>query len=224
MMITVTLLMINSTQEDRSYVNKEIHFFSSIFASKFINFSLNNKISANTVSYLMILSGLISLLLILVFGKSIFIFFISYIFFRIHVFLDFCDGKIALLTRTFNKKIEYFDKLVHLMLSTTFVYILFVESLSYLLLLPVISLFFFHYSKFIQKNKSHHFRKKIVLSNKIQLQTLLTNLFNIEGLLFLNLMLSIIGNIYISSLFFDYYFLIFTAYHFTVPLVKNIYS
>jgi len=91
--------------------NKKLHFFSSIFSPLFTYFFVNLGFSANFVTLMFIVIGIIG-------GTMLFVlpiqyFWISYLLWRLHIILDMSDGEVARYTKKYNDNAIYWDFMGH---------------------------------------------------------------------------------------------------------------
>jgi len=91
--------------------NKKLHFFSSIFSPIFTYFFVNLGFSANFVTLMFIVIGIIG-------GTMLFVlpiqyFWISYLLWRLHIILDMSDGEVARYTKKYNDNAIYWDFMGH---------------------------------------------------------------------------------------------------------------
>ena len=101
------------THRGNKLINDKLHFFSSKSAViiSFILFKL--KLSANQVTFLFGLTGVLS--------ANLFLhrhFIIGYLLWRLHIIIDMADGNIARASQKFNVLAPSIDKIIHVLVNT----------------------------------------------------------------------------------------------------------
>jgi len=91
--------------------NKKLHFFSSIFSPLLTYLFVNLGFSANSVTVIFIITGIVGGLLLFLVPFEYF--WISYLLWRLHIIIDMSDGEVARYTKKFNDNAIYWDFMGH---------------------------------------------------------------------------------------------------------------
>ena len=105
-------------------MNRRLHFFASNFSILFSWVFVNLKISANGVTAIFFITGLLSSILFSTGGIMMSI--VAYSLWRLHIIFDICDGEVARFTQKFSINGAYWDYMIHSILyPATYISILF---------------------------------------------------------------------------------------------------
>lgn len=99
---------------DNSKDNNRIMFFATKFSIYFSWFFINIGLSANAVTFLFFITGLIGSFF--VFSSELVCIMISYVLYRLHIIFDVCDGEVARFNKTFSLNGAYWDYMIHALL------------------------------------------------------------------------------------------------------------
>ena len=86
-------------------------YFSSKFSIYFTYIFVNLKISPNQVTFIFFLFGFLGA--ILLYFNTAFSIILSFIFYRLHVIIDLCDGEVARFTKLYSLNGTYYDYMIH---------------------------------------------------------------------------------------------------------------
>lgn len=92
-------------------LNNKLHWFSSKFSIYFSFFFLKLKLSADQVTIIFFLIGLVGALLFTF--NSIILSVIAYIMFRLHIIIDMSDGDVARFNQSYSIRGAYWDAIIH---------------------------------------------------------------------------------------------------------------
>ncbi len=93
-----------------SAANDKLHFFSSRFSIYFSFIFINLGMSANQVTLTFFVMGLSS---VFFFANDMSFFLLGYLFWRLHIIFDLCDGDVARYNKTFSINGAYWDYMIH---------------------------------------------------------------------------------------------------------------
>ena len=94
--------------------NNNLHPFATRFSIYFSWLFINLGFSANTVTFIFFIIGVISAISLLF--NSLFAVLISYFLFRLHIIIDVSDGEVARYNNTLSINGSYWDSIIHLIL------------------------------------------------------------------------------------------------------------
>ncbi|AIW20310.1 CDP-alcohol phosphatidyltransferase family protein [Vibrio coralliilyticus] len=90
--------------------NDKLHFFASKFSMMFSWVFINLGLSANQVTLVFFIAGLLSCYFYFLGGIYVFL---AYIFWRLHIIFDLSDGDVARFNQTFSINGSYWDYMIH---------------------------------------------------------------------------------------------------------------
>ena len=209
------------TSRSNAEINNRIHWFSSKFSVYFSYFFINIGLSADRVTNLFLLTGVVGAIYV---EYPI----ISYLLWRLHIILDMSDGDIARFNQSFSSRGRYWDRLNHSIINPLFCFFIgnkfFViyQDIKYLFLGVMLM-----FSQFLLLNvKYYHPSDKQSVRNKIHgkkfvdiLKNICLDLLSMEGVvLFLVLLARYIPEILVLYILYLYIviFFIFGAIKFYV--------
>lgn len=93
---------------------EDLFYFSHRFSHIFTYFFINLSITPNQVTGIFFLAGLLSCLLFI--SPEIIYIIFAFIFWRLHIILDLCDGEVARYTKQYSFNGAYWDYMIHTVL------------------------------------------------------------------------------------------------------------
>lgn len=211
--------------------NKRLHFFGSRFSIYFSWVFINLGISANGVTGIFFIVGLLGAVLFL--SNEFLYMLLAYGLWRLHIIFDICDGEVARFTQKFSINGAYWDYMIHAILyPLTFVsmsiamyfkfndvYFLFIGLFGSIVVSQMLSVKNNYYRAMLfnnlsldkKKGENMISNKKFVIYNSVML------ILSFEGFLFFYLCLNFLVNVKSYYLiFFMFYILVF----FSVSIMK----
>lgn len=91
--------------------NKRLHFFASNFSIYFSWIFINLNISANGVTIIFFLTGLLGAISFTFYSYGFVL--LGYFLWRMHILFDICDGEVARFTQKFSINGAYWDYMIH---------------------------------------------------------------------------------------------------------------
>ena len=200
-------------KRDNKKENDKLHWFSSKFSIYFSYLFINLRLSADQVTIIFFIIGLIGAVL---YGSSnISTIILGYILFRLHIIFDMCDGDVARFNKSFSIRGAYWDSMIHSVLNPLY-FLFFCFSLfsvhndSYFLIIsPFLTLSMslnmsvknnFLKAKFQNKDIK---KEKLKIKNKtgFRVFNLIAELISIEGFILLAIPVFYLQNIFVSKIF-----------------------
>ena len=106
------------SRRSNAIINNRIHWFSSKFSIYFSHFFINIGLSADAVTIVFFLIGLVGALSALTGGLLGSI--IAYLCWRLHIIVDMSDGDVARFNQSFSHRGKYWDAMIHSTLNPLF--------------------------------------------------------------------------------------------------------
>ncbi|VAW76713.1 hypothetical protein MNBD_GAMMA12-3539 [hydrothermal vent metagenome] len=124
-----------------SHNNNRLHFFASNFSIYFSWFFINMGMSANQVTVVFFITGLLGSFFLL--SSDMLFILIGYMLWRLHIIFDLCDGDVARFRQEFSINGAYWDYMIHSIL-----YPLFFVSISFSLYVNYGNVYFLYIAMF----------------------------------------------------------------------------
>ena len=147
--------------------NNRLHWFASNFSIYFSYIFIRMGLSADLVTIIFFISGLIGSVFYLF--DSIIFSLIGYFFFRLHIIIDMSDGDVARFNKSFSIRGSYWDSMIHSILnplyhlSISFSYYLVFDNIIFLIIAPFLVLS----SSLLMAVKNNYF-KALLFNNKTE--------------------------------------------------------
>lgn len=190
-----------------SELNNKLHWFSSKFSIYFSYIFIKLGFTADLVTFVFFVLGLIGVFLIS--SNSILISIMGYVFFRLHIIVDMSDGDVARFNKSFSIRGSYWDSVIHSVLNPLYylavVYSFYVqfEDIYFVLFSPFVVL-----SSSILMSVKNNYYKALFQNNRQNLVKELTNktslrfklfyiiseVLSIEGFLFTSIFIKLIDS------------------------------
>lgn len=206
--------------------NKRLHFFSTLFSDYFSFIFINLNLSANQVTLIFFIFGLLSCFFF--YFNNISYILLGYFLWRLHIIADICDGDVARFSKKFSINGAYWDYMVHSVIyplnysmillslynhyeSVIFLYLALIGSFLISINLSVKNV----YSKALYNNSilPTTNTNKTMLNNSFNnsiFKHAFLNIFNYEGFLFFYVVLSIVNeNKSVLTIYLIFYLIIF---------------
>jgi len=188
-----------------SELNNKLHWFSSKFSIYFSYVFIKLGFTADLVTFVFFILGLSGVFLMS--SDSILISIIGYVFFRLHIIVDMCDGDVARFNKSFSIRGSYWDSVIHSVLNPLYhlaiVYSFYLQfkDINFLLFSPFIVLSSSilmsvknNYFKALFQNNKQYLDKELVKENFPchKFFYFISEILSIEGFLLTSIFVSLI--------------------------------